>query len=346
MLRGAIIGLGNVAVHGHLPGWLARRDVEFVAAVDVSPTRRPVLEGLLPRARWYDSVEALLAAEALDFVDVCTPPAAHAAAVRAALGRGLHVLCEKPLVCTPDDLGSLAALAASTGRALWTVHNWHHAPIVREVRRLVRGGAIGAVRRCLWQVLRTKPAVAGDGDANNWRLDPAVAGGGILVDHGWHAFYVLHGWLGQTPTRLAATLETRRHMQWPVEDTAAVRLEFPDMTAEVFLTWAADVRHNRVELDGTEGAIQVDDDTVVLRRNGSERRWTFPAGLSGGSHHADWFDGVASGFVAEATGSGPRGANLAEASLCVTLLSSAQASSRGGGDALAVAIPPLPSTAG
>ncbi len=39
LLRGAIIGLGNIAVHGHLPGWLTRRDIEIVAVMHAR--RRP-----------------------------------------------------------------------------------------------------------------------------------------------------------------------------------------------------------------------------------------------------------------------------------------------------------------
>jgi len=47
MLRGAIIGLGNVALAGHLPGWLRCRDVEIVAATDVEPARRAAIEALV-----------------------------------------------------------------------------------------------------------------------------------------------------------------------------------------------------------------------------------------------------------------------------------------------------------
>jgi predicted dehydrogenase len=340
MWCGALIGVGNVAVHGHLPGWLGRQDVQIVAATDVCPTRRLELRARLPRARWYDSVDELLAGEALDFVDICTPPATHAGLIRAALGHGLHVLCEKPLVCRPEDLGALARLAARAERALYTVHNWHHAPIVQKVRELLRRGAIGEVRRCLWQTLRTQPATAADGQAVNWRLDPAMAGGGIVVDHGWHVFYVLQGWLGQAPMRIGAQLETRRLWQCPVEDTATIRLEFPSTTADVFLTWAADVRRNRAELQGTEGTLRVEDATLALIPSGPQRReqrWLCPPALSAGSHHPDWFDGVASGFIAEVTDATARGVNLAEASLCVRLLTLAQASSRRGGQALPVA---------
>ena len=334
MLRGAIIGFGNVAVHGHLPGWLARRDVAIVAAVDASPERRSELAARLPEARWYDSTDALLAEETLDFVDICTPPATHAGVIRSALQRGLHVLCEKPLVCRWEDLGELAGLAAEGHKALYTVHNWHHAPIVRFVRDLLRQETIGGVTRCRWEVLRTKPAITGDGRAGNWRLDPAMAGGGILVDHGWHAFYVLHGWLGHAPTQVSASLETRRHTQYPLEDTATVQLRFPNATGEVFLTWAANERRTWAEVEGTHGTIRVEDSAVVLSKNGpaaSERRWTFSPALSEGSHHPDWFGGVAGEFVTGIADEAVRRNNLTEASLCVTLMTTAQESSRQGG---------------
>src|SRR2546426_7850196 len=127
MLRGAIIGLGNVALAGHLPGWLRCRDVEIVAATDVEPARRAAIEALVPTVTWYDTAESLLARERLDFVDICTPPASHGPLVTATLGSGRHVLCEKPLVIAPEELAPLTTLAGERKRVLHTVHNWHHA---------------------------------------------------------------------------------------------------------------------------------------------------------------------------------------------------------------------------
>ena len=252
MLQGAVIGLGNVAIHGHLPGWLGRTDVRIVAAADARPAQRAQCEAWLPGARWYDSPEELLAAEPLDFVDICTPPSSHAEITLRALDRRLHVLCEKPLASSPGDLGRVAAAAASAGRVLHTVHNWHHAPILRMTGDLIRQGEIGSVRRIVWETLRVKPAAAGDGRDGNWRVDPAVAGGGVLTDHGWHVFYILPAWVGARPLRVGARLETRRHTVFPVEDTASVRLGFPDASVDILLTWAADERRNGVSVDGSE----------------------------------------------------------------------------------------------
>src|SRR4029079_18942984 len=105
--RGALLGLGNVAVPGHLPGWRTRADCEIVAASDSKPATRAVCACTLPAARWHDSVESLLAHEALDFVDICAPPSSHAPLIEAALTRALHVLCEKPLASAREVLARL-----------------------------------------------------------------------------------------------------------------------------------------------------------------------------------------------------------------------------------------------
>ena len=337
MLRGAVIGLGNVALKVHLPGWARRADaVEVVAVTDVASERRSLVGAVLPTARWYDSAEELLAREQLDFIDICTPPFSHADIIARALARGFHVLCEKPLVCSRDELALLTEAAAATGRVLHTVHNWHHAPIIKRTAELVREGAIGRITRVGWQTLRTEPAPTRDAREGNWRLDPLLGGGGILSDHGWHVFYLLQWWIGEAPTAVSARLETRRHTAWPVEDTATVRVTFPHATAEIFLTWAADRRRNRAELIGTESRIELADETLVLTRDGRERRWAYPPALSNGSVHPDWFDPVLDQFLGEVTGTAPRDSNLAEAALCLALESLARESSRQDGRLMAI----------
>src|SRR5439155_22422392 len=92
-----------------------------------------------------------------------------------------------------------------------TSPSWHHAPIVRRTAARVRGGAMGRVTRVDWHTLRTRPAVTNDGDEENWRLDPRIAGGGVLADHGWHVFYVVQGWIGQPPPSVRARPATPRH---------------------------------------------------------------------------------------------------------------------------------------
>jgi hypothetical protein len=114
---------------------------------------------------------------------------------------------------------------------------------------------------------------------------------------------------------------------------------YRDATAEILLTWASDVRRNWAEVGGTAGTLELHDDTLVLKSDGpaEDSSWPCPPPMSDGSHHPDWFDAVASQFLAETAGAAPRGANLAEARLCVALEHAARESSRQGGREISIA---------
>jgi predicted dehydrogenase len=337
MLKGALLGVGHVAVGGHLPGWLERSDISIVAAADARTDRKAELLAAYPEARWYGKAEDLLATEKLDFVDICTPPASHAMLMRQALHRGLHVLCEKPLVLSPEELRGLPALAAEKDRALYTVHNWKHAPALAKMTELTRSGRLGDLKRVRWETVRDRPAVAA-GDAGNWRVDPAQSGGGILFDHGWHALYVISTWMAAAPRTVAASLETRKYHEWPIEDTADLFLVYPTTSAEIFLTWAGEERANRAEIYGSRASLKLSGGTLsLLGADGATvaEEWSFPP-LTEGSHHPDWFGGVIEEFLSEIDEPRTRGRNLAEATVCSIVLSLAKESSRRGGEPLSI----------
>ena len=108
-----------------------------------------------------------------------------------------------------------------------------------------------------WRTLRTQPAIAVSAEGvTNWRVDPVMAGGGVLFDHGWHALYCVMRWAG-VPVGVAARLETRRFHEQPLEDTASVDLDTPAGVSRIFLTWAADERSNAIEIEGEKGEIRV-----------------------------------------------------------------------------------------
>jgi predicted dehydrogenase len=333
LLRGAFIGFGNVAVKGHMPGWQSRNDVAIVAATDAAAARRDAFLAACPNGRWYDNVDDLLASETLDFVDICTPPGSHAALIKRALNADLHILCEKPLATRVEDALVVAAAAARADRIVHTVHNWLEAPICIKISALIAEGAIGAVRSIRWRTLRTQPAAAVTPNGGvNWRVDPAMAGGGILFDHGWHALYCIMRWAGGAPRGVAAALETRRFHEWPLEDTATLTLDLASGSGHIYLTWTANERSNHIEVEGEQGGIRVVDDCVLFKSPRGERRWPCPPPLSEGSHHPDWFARVADDFRT-ATADGKK-SNLEEALLCARLIDLAQRSSAAGGTRL------------
>ncbi len=248
--RGAIVGFGNVAANGHAPGWQARADFEIVAVADPDPHRRRLAAEKLPGVSLYDGFTSMLAAERLDFVDIASPPASHVDAVVAAAAHGLHVLCEKPLATTCADLMRMRQVVDPAGVALVSVHNWKHSEAYRRLYREVAAGSIGKVKRIKFETQRDGCSAS---TGPNWRIDAAVAGGGILVDHGWHAFYLMMGLAGEAPLQVEAVLENRRFVDANVEDTVSCGIDFETVRAEIHLTWAATQRRTRWQVFGTSG---------------------------------------------------------------------------------------------
>jgi predicted dehydrogenase len=312
--RTALVGFGNVAERGHLPGWLGRSDFRVVAVADPDPRRRALAARLLPGTRVHASASDLFRSEDLDVVDIATPPLWHAALAAAASAAGCHVLCEKPLATSRRDREILVAATRSAGVALFTVHNWKHSAPFGAATALLAEGAIGRLVRLRLETLRTGAAVAA---GPSWRRSRDLAGGGILVDHGWHAFYLLVSLAGRRPTRISARME--REHPGAVEHTAECTLDFGALAAEIHLTWAAETRRTTWSLEGTDGTLVVEDDHLDLRRGREAQHLRFPRSLSADSHHSDWFAGVIDDFVREIEQPALRGRNLAEADLCLTL---------------------------
>ncbi len=328
-MRGLILGLGNIAQEGHLPAWQKRQDFEIVAGVDTSAAQRSRFSQRVPGAKVLESL-ALARDLNIEFADICTPPFLHFTNVRDALNANLHVLCEKPLVLTEKEFAELENLAKQRDRVLMSVHNWKYAPLCRKVSEILEQGLIGLPERVEYFVLRDRPAaVAGLGSgSNNWRTDPKKSGGGILVDHGWHAFYLVLEWMGLVPLTVRAVLENRQYEDLPVEDTAKITLEFPGAkSAEVFLTWASRVRKNCGMVQGSKGVLRIEDSFLTVQElgaNGPPERYDFAAPLSEGSHHPEWFDLVIEEFSKELSQSEMRGRNLAMAQSCLKIIERAK----------------------
>jgi len=283
-----MVGFGFIAEKGHLAGWRAADGFDIVAVADGCPARRALAEALVPGVRTYADVHALLAAERaqLDFVDVCTPPSEHALIARLALEAGLHVLCEKPLTTSIEDAEMLLATATQKRRVLFPCHNYRHAPVVREVRRLLDEGAIGTVHMVHMQTFRTIHARGVADWRPDWRREHRYAGGGIAMDHGSHTFYLAFEWMGGYPTSLSATMST--HGEYDTEDTLACRVAFDRGSAITSLTWRAGLRRVAYALHGERGAILVsDDDIEVVNERGSERLSVRSDWMD--ASHSEWF---------------------------------------------------------
>jgi predicted dehydrogenase len=326
-LRGALIGFGNVALHAHLPMW--RQDPRFRidAVVEPAPERAALVGECLPEARVFSDLKSLLAESSLDFVDICTPPCFHAEQILHSCRAGLHVFCEKPMLPSPAALSDVRAAALASNRVVFSVNNWKYAPIWVKTLELVRAGMIGAVRSISLTVLR--PPGSGGG-ATNWRRSAAVAGGGILLDHGWHNLYLVLALVGSPPLSVSAQMGYLPG-ESAMEDEADVVIRFQGAAARLHLTWRADRRKNLGLIAGEGGTLAVNDDHLVLSVDGiPSERYDFSEPLSAGSHHLEWMLPVMEGFYREISDPLDRGANFDEAAWCARVVGQAYRSQEQG----------------
>jgi predicted dehydrogenase len=324
-----MIGFGNMAENGHLPGWRRERRVSLQAVCEPNPARRKRAEQLLPGVRTYTTPRALFAGESLDFVDICTPPPSHAKLMAEALRHGVHVLCEKPFVGTRTELQRILRLSKHENRIAFPVHNWKHAPILARAIEWIRQGQIGKVLHSEFHTLRSRPAVG----LTSWRSEKEEAGGGgILLDHGWHVIYLLLNFHSDRPRSVSAWLHPCPSEQGQAEHTAHLLMGFDDATASLFLTWKANRRYNSARIYGEKGFLILEDDRIVLRpRKGRTRVATYKEPLSHGSHHPGWFGPVLDQFLGAIRNRRQAVREMEEASLCleITLKGYASALQRG-----------------
>ncbi|OGR88505.1 MAG: hypothetical protein A3J74_05125 [Elusimicrobia bacterium RIFCSPHIGHO2_02_FULL_57_9] len=314
-MKGALVGFGRVAQNAHAPALRESPRFAITAATDQSPARLKAAQDCFPGIRTYPTYEALLAAELdLDFVDIATPPFLHGAQVLAALRRGCHVLCEKPLTLNSEEFESIRRQAAAARRTVFTVHNWAYSPQWHKIFECVKTGALGRIVDVDLRVLRTAPAAGVT--AGDWRQDIRMAGGGILVDHGWHNLYLIHRLMGDTAH--APELKKLHQSRPGVEDEISLSFKFPSGQAELFLTWRACSRSNWALIRGKRASLELRDNTVLLSpAEGPARIFTFPEKLSAGSAHPQWFKAMLADFPKDAEN------NLAEASFCLRAISQA-----------------------
>lgn len=294
---------------------LAEKGVSVVAMSEPSEARREAVRRCAPKARVYAGLDELLACEkSLDALIVASPPKYHADAVVKGLSAGLHVLCEKPLTLDLDAFKAIEAAAGSSRKAVWTINNWAYSPQWSALLKLVREGRLGKVRNARIEVLRTKPSVSAlPGD---WRKDPAVSGGGILVDHGWHNLYLLRGLLGEQ----LELVETQLQPAGVVDEVADLFLRAEGAQGRLHMSWRSKVRSNTAFVAGEKGTAELLDDSLVVKTGGKTETASFPEKLSAGSAHPAWLSAMWPDFESAcARGAG----NLAEAAFCLKTIRAA-----------------------
>ena len=299
MLRGALIGLGNIAIRGHLPAFLKdevlQSKMKIVAAMDIVASGENSVKEHLPEARFYDDLQSLLRNEQLDFVDICSPPHTHADCIHACASKGHHILCEKPLTESYTTSTGTAGVVRSSNVVFVPCHQYKYSPLWKSIHEKIREGALGRVTFAQFNVFRLQADTGTKTWNPAWRTEQKHSGGGILVDTGAHYFYLAQYFFGM-PAGVHAILRTLKHKDYAVEDTAVVTLEYPEMLMEINLTWAAAQRANSVLIVGTEGMLSYNGSSLVLSDAHGSRELPMP-NVSDKQQYIGWYASLFKEFL-------------------------------------------------
>jgi predicted dehydrogenase len=182
-LKIGLIGAGGIVRGAHLkPGWLADPNAEIIAVCDVNEAVARKLAEDFKIKHVFTDFRELLKLKEIDAVDICTPNKVHTPAVIAALEAGKHVLCEKPLAVTVDEILAMRKVLRQTDRILMTAQHHRFSEASVAIKAWVDTGAMGEVYHARVNATRRNLLPISPGF-----IDPNLSGGGPCMDIGVHA---------------------------------------------------------------------------------------------------------------------------------------------------------------
>src|SRR5206468_4884152 len=164
-LQLGLVGVGAVAQIAHIPASKRTEGLELLALCDRDPEKAARVAQKFQIPRVHARFDDMLADEAIDAIDVCTPNFLHAPMATAALEAGKHVLCERPLARSAEEAAAMAKAAKKAERLLLCTVQHRFRPDAQLLRTFVQKGDLGDIffAKAGWLRQRT------EWDSPEWR---------------------------------------------------------------------------------------------------------------------------------------------------------------------------------
>lgn len=253
-IQWGVIGCGGIAARRTIPEFKTMvSNADLVSVMDIDPDRaRDVARRFdIPH---YCATEAELLERDLQAVYIATPQDIHCRqTVQAALA-GKHVLCEKPIAITTEEVDRMAAACARTGVKFMLAWCMRQNVYNRKMRELVQAGALGRMVMGRAQLTCWYPPIPGA-----WRQDIATSHGGALIDMGTHCLDLLE-WILESPITEVTGFQDLLVHQYAtrIEDTSTIVVRFRNGAHGIidnYFNVPDAAAQNALELFGTRGSI-------------------------------------------------------------------------------------------
>jgi D-apiose dehydrogenase len=266
-LRVVVAGAGWISSF-HLTGWAQMSNVELAAICDTDLDRAREKAKTFQIDRAYTEFERMLDREKPDAVDILTPVGTHAVLTRKAAARGVHVMCQKPMVPTVAEAEAL--LKAVGTRIRFMVHeNFRFRPHYLVVRDWLEAGRIGEIRSARLSVRSSGLLPRGAEPPVILERQPYLAAFPrlLIFEALIHHLDVLRCLLGEL--RVVSTVLARVNPLLAGEDVAAISLQGKDgLIALLDGNFSAPgypaLPSDRLELIGSRGTLLFDGERLSL----------------------------------------------------------------------------------
>lgn len=274
-LRAGVVGLGKQALEDHIPGLLASDAAELVALCDEDAEIVREQQYKL-RVAGYTDFEEMFRAEQLDLVVVCVPHHVGRTVIEAAASHKIHVLKEKPFATTLGEAQDLVVRCEQAGVLLMVTLQRRFNPIYTSFTQLA--DQIGTP----FMVDAAYTLHVGD-PSEGWRGRTAQAGGGCIIDMGYHLIDMLLWYFG-LPDRVLADLSmsVRPDRNYDAEDTALIHFSFDSgLYGSLLLSRFIGPKTEQIRLVGSRGIVHLErgrirrltNDGVVVESLAREQAW-------------------------------------------------------------------------
>lgn len=267
IVRLGIVGVGNMG-GVHVANIEQTRRGTLTAVCDVDPRRLERFKDT--GVKTYLDADELINSGEVDAVIVSTPHYDHTTIGIQVLQAGLHLMVEKPISVHKADCERLIAAHTDPSRKFAAMFNQRTEPRYQRVRRLLKSGDWGEIRRVNWIVtdwFRTETYYRSGG----WRATWAGEGGGVLMNQCPHNLDMLQ-WLCGMPSKVHAQIGLGKYHEIEVEDEVTAYLEWDHGATGVFITSTGEAPGtNRLEICTDRGKLVVEGE-VTFRRTEDDVR--------------------------------------------------------------------------
>ncbi|MEM4713277.1 MAG: Gfo/Idh/MocA family oxidoreductase [Candidatus Bathyarchaeia archaeon] len=226
MINVGIIGLGHMGIL-HLMNCRHIDGVKVVAVADKSKGALKKAELFGVKAFFTDYQDLLKGPPKVDTVIIALPNFMHFESIQSALEAGVDVFVEKPLANTVEECEKIIKLVEKSGRKLMVGHNMRFIEAVAKMKGAIDRGHIGDVEAITLEQILNGPFAHGaiPRPVAEWWFDPKRAGGGVLLDLGYHMLDLFRFFVGEDPEVIFSYLSYKFNL--PTEDGAIVILRSP-----------------------------------------------------------------------------------------------------------------------